>query len=691
MSERAPSSAENAIAEVGGPEIVERLREVVLDLEHAKEAEKALREEATAVLDGLRAIAETRSAEELFSRLLGVMRAPLESDVALVLSDLEGQNRALSVIASTEPALLGRELVLGKTFARALGGRVTTLLDTSAIAELRAPPFDAIASAVLLPLAGDSSRALILFGSRAKQAFQSRHEQLVKRLVPLANQALREVERNAVISRQHHEMQLVLDHIDQGLLMIDLDGRIVGERSRQLDRWFGASNAATLTSFIELHAAELAVWFELALSNLRAGFMPAEVCIEQMPKRLEVSGRSFDVAYRMVMEGERLHRLLVIISDVTLQLARQRKQREQRELMGIFQRLVDDRAEVVELMAESSELVASLTATSDPVAELRILHTLKGNCAMFGLELFSEHCHALESALTDSLLPISDEQRRTLVEEWQLAAGRVGELLGSARGDVVEIPLSELAALLERSWQSGEPSELASALWRWTLEPVERRFRRLAEYARRLSRQLCKGEIDVAPIDGGVRIDGATWAPFWAVATHAVRNAIDHGIEPPDERLRRGKPPAGCLTFTAEQEAGWISITIADDGRGIDWEALRARARQGGLPHTSRQDLINAMFTDGVTTAAEVSATSGRGIGMAALRKVVNDLGGTIEVHSMPGAGTRISCHLPDPGVAGGPMKIAGRGSPTKQRLASYTEPPRAAADAEPPANAHPD
>lgn len=186
---------------------VERLREVVLDLDRAKQTEKSLREETAALLEGLRAIAEARSADELFSRLLGAMRGPLASDVALVVADRSGDGRMLSVIASTDPAFAAGEVVPGKTLARALGGRVTTLLDTAVVAELCVPPFDRIRSCVLLPLAGASSRALILFGADRKQAFGPRQEQLVKRLAPLANQALREVERSEAIARAHLELQ----------------------------------------------------------------------------------------------------------------------------------------------------------------------------------------------------------------------------------------------------------------------------------------------------------------------------------------------------------------------------------------------------------------------------------------------------------------------------------------------------
>jgi two-component system chemotaxis sensor kinase CheA len=88
-------------------------------------------------------------------------------------------------------------------------------------------------------------------------------------------------------------------------------------------------------------------------------------------------------------------------------------------------------------------------------------------------------------------------------------------------------------------------------------------------------------------------------------------------------------------------------ICVSDDGAGIQWEKLRARAASMGLPHATHDDLVGALFADGVSTRAEVTETSGRGVGMAAVREVTLARGGTLEVHSTPGQGTRIALWFP--------------------------------------------
>ncbi|MEO8553944.1 MAG: ATP-binding protein, partial [Kofleriaceae bacterium] len=90
-------------------------------------------------------------------------------------------------------------------------------------------------------------------------------------------------------------------------------------------------------------------------------------------------------------------------------------------------------------------------------------------------------------------------------------------------------------------------------------------------------------------------------------------------------------------------------ITLADDGRGIDWEAIRAKAEREGLPTATREDLIAALFADGLSTRDQASEVSGRGVGLGALRAAVAALGGTVDVASTPGAGTRFELRFPDP------------------------------------------
>ncbi|MDR2499840.1 MAG: response regulator [Treponema sp.] len=137
------------------------------------------------------------------------------------------------------------------------------------------------------------------------------------------------------------------------------------------------------------------------------------------------------------------------------------------------------------------------------------------------------------------------------------------------------------------------------------------------------------------------------------VFLHMVRNAIDHGIEPPAERLLRGKDETGLISIRCSRESGNMKILIADDGRGIDHEAIRKKiAGQGlltqdGAASLSQEDLVNYIFQSGFSTSPAVSALSGRGVGMDAVRSSIEHLKGSIMVETKAGAGTAFTILVP--------------------------------------------
>lgn len=133
--------------------------------------------------------------------------------------------------------------------------------------------------------------------------------------------------------------------------------------------------------------------------------------------------------------------------------------------------------------------------------------------------------------------------------------------------------------------------------------------------------------------------------------THLIRNAIDHGIEPPEERRQKGKPETGTIRLSAYQSEGRIYIEVRDDGRGINTERVRQKAIQLGWitenDHISEEALYEFLFQPGFSTAQQVSDLSGRGVGMDVVKRNVESLGGSISVHSEPGEGTRFLLRVP--------------------------------------------
>jgi two-component system chemotaxis sensor kinase CheA len=154
--------------------------------------------------------------------------------------------------------------------------------------------------------------------------------------------------------------------------------------------------------------------------------------------------------------------------------------------------------------------------------------------------------------------------------------------------------------------------------------------------------------LDVEIEANGVRLDPERWAPLWSALIHIVRNAVDHGLENPEERLRLGKSERGRLRFLARHEGKGYRLDIVDDGRGIDWNNVQRLCEAQARPVQSRQQLVQALLSPGFSTRGEVTETSGRGWGLAAVDSVVRELGGTLDVDTELAGGTRWTLTFPE-------------------------------------------
>ena len=204
--------------------------------------------------------------------------------------------------------------------------------------------------------------------------------------------------------------------------------------------------------------------------------------------------------------------------------------------------------------------------------------------------------------------------------------------------------LSEVSALIHKA-----SSDLQEAIMKVRMLPIRHVFQRFPRMVRDLAHERGK-EINLAFAGESTELDKTVIDMIGEPLVHLIRNAVDHGIEAPDERLARGKSAAGSITLSAAQEGNHIIITVADDGAGIDIAAVKARAaaRPGGASDAvGREDPLELIFTPGLSTAKEVTEVSGRGVGLDVVKKNVAKLGGVVDVDSSAGRGTAFTIRLP--------------------------------------------
>ncbi len=195
-------------------------------------------------------------------------------------------------------------------------------------------------------------------------------------------------------------------------------------------------------------------------------------------------------------------------------------------------------------------------------------------------------------------------------------------------------------------------SDLQAAVMQTRMQPIKKVFGRFPRLVRDLARGLGKSiELEMRGED--TDLDKNLVEALADPLIHLVRNSCDHGIEAPDERKAAGKPATGRITLSAEQEGDHILLIIADDGKGMDPDALRRKVVEKGLmdPETAARlddtDCFNLIFMPGFSTKEEISDVSGRGVGMDVVKTRISQLNGTVDISSQLGAGTTLRIKVP--------------------------------------------
>ncbi len=450
------------------------------------------------------------------------------------------------------------------------------------------------------------------------------------------------------IEERNTSMRMVLDNVDQGFITIDGKGCMAQEHSAIVEDWFGEPHERELFSeYISKSVPDFGEWFQIAWDEVEEGIMPLEVLMGQLPARLTHNEHEFELLYQPIMVNGELQACLVVISDITATLEAQKLKNQQLEIVSLFQKLLKDRPGVMSFIDESEKLMGSIKTSKDITLLKRQLHTLKGNMAIFEVNSVAEVCHVLEDNVINETRAPNQEEIKELEAQVKRVSQEIHSISDSVSSDKFEVSNVELHKVVERLLDGVDAKEVASELLRWPLEPAERPLQRIADNASRLAQRLGKGDLRIEQKGNEVRMGHERWQPFWSSLVHVVRNAVDHGLETPEERELAGKNPRGKLILETQYSGDDILINISDDGRGINWDALRSKAKKIGLAHDNTVDLTDALFSDGVSTKEAATEVSGRGVGTAAVKQACEELGGQINVSTEPGNGTTFSFRFP--------------------------------------------
>jgi two-component system chemotaxis sensor kinase CheA len=227
----------------------------------------------------------------------------------------------------------------------------------------------------------------------------------------------------------------------------------------------------------------------------------------------------------------------------------------------------------------------------------------------------------------------------------------VGELV-LARNQLRSIDSEDPAVQAVSHRITAVTSALQEVAVKTRMQPIEHVFSKFPRTVRDLA-VACGKEVQFVVDGADTELDRTLVESIRDPLTHLIRNAVDHGIEPPDVRVARGKPRAGRLALRAFNESGQVTIEVSDDGGGIAVEAVREKAVARGLIDAtagatlSDERILQFIFEPGFSTAKQVTSVSGRGVGMDVVRTNIEAIGGTVDIHSRAGAGTTVRVRVP--------------------------------------------
>ena len=506
-----------------------------------------------------------------------------------------------------------------------------------------------------LPLvAGEVSRGVVVVRGAVDDMLRAGLEAVAAQLAICFGQATVYEELESLVEREmlaaverEEAMQLVLDSMADGLLVCDLCGVVSQIRSKVTTDWFGEPGSdSTVWSYLGAEDALFTSEFELAFLEMAEDFLPFESNAALVPKLLRRGDRAYAFDCRQVFRDGVFTQIAITVRDVTSALEQENAARAARELPDIVSHVLRDRDGFREMLKNTEQLLEELGLVDEPTVRARTIHTLKGNASIWGFASFSAACHALEDVLDGDASTLEPAQIIALATAWDESLRGIRVFLDQERGDAtvpkLHVTPRDHEALLELLERREDQTVVAAVVRGWTQPHLATPLTTLARQAERLAEGLGKRITVIVDAEG--RAPELPIAALVAELVHAVRNALDHGIETAEERIASGKPPSATLRLGARTTATDFEMTVEDDGRGIDWDAVRARTVALGMPVTTAHE---ALFAMGFSTRDSASAMSGRGVGMAAVRSAFRELGGDVVVESRAGLGTRVVGRVP--------------------------------------------
>lgn len=509
------------------------------------------------------------------------------------------------------------------------------------------------------------------------------HTLMVEQAREKEKEHLSEVQRmNRDLAVRSDAVKNLLDNAGQGFMAIDSTLAITSECSNECVRIFGAGVSgqnvlALLSPFTdESTVSSMTDIFRNVFQE--PGVLRNKVYLSLLPDEIHINTRVIHFTYKVIRRGTE-KQIMFILTDVTQRKQLEKKMEEEKTNMRLAVKAVLNKADIVATLNELRtyhthtvlETLDNAVHLTDALpAIFRTVHTFKGNLAQLSMTHTSNTLHRIENELQKAMDTPEEHTAEEIAALFRNVSYNqmveqdvhiITDTLGQdyfRQEETVAVDKSHLLEIeddIRRLCAPDLAARLLGEVRRLRYQNFKNIVMKYNEYLLFTAGKLEKEMNDIRVTGDDVFIDAEKYRAFTKSLTNIFRNIADHAIEPPDERLDKGKEARGNVicSFALQPAGGGFTFTVQDDGRGINLDAVREKAVAKNIytpvaaAQLSSRQLINVILLDNFSTKDSVTTISGRGMGLSAVKAETERLGGSMQIETTPGTGTKFIFHLP--------------------------------------------
>lgn len=484
------------------------------------------------------------------------------------------------------------------------------------------------------------------------------------------------------VSIRTQSLRNLLNNAGQGFLSFGINLLIHDEYSSECSRIFGSDIAGLkFTQLIFPYDAEQESFLASLLTKLLNNHDPSlsDIYLPLLPNEVTIEDKCINLEYKLIESEEHIpNSCMVILTDMTNHRTLETQIEQERNLLKMVVKVVLNYTDFIQGVKDYRnfcetqlyEILDTKATLPDKVAEIfRCVHTFKGSFSQLGMTYIVDQLHQFETQIADlqkfSLQDLTLQDLKDFFADFGLPDWLDPDLEGlkdilgqdffSQEEELVisKAKLTDIEKKIEKLLPSNECRILIPELRRLRHKPFDQLLKLYPDYISKLADRLEKSIYPVVIQADTILVDPDKFYDFTKSLVHVFRNAVDHGLESADERLEVGKDEYGKIECILSSTDDSIHLGITDDGRGIDLETLSKKAVLSGgisqeeLDQLSSLEVMQLIFTDGLSTKDEATELSGRGVGLAAVLNELKKLNGTFTVTSQLGKGTQFDFYFP--------------------------------------------